>query len=99
MSRDRIDVELKRRLDFEKAWRSGTKIQCEIGVYGWHKPGGGLWRAAPDEIVSVKAPSAMLGQDLAVQKLVFSQDTNRGTITTLQLVNLEFYFGTGVQFP
>jgi len=97
MSRDRIDVELKRRIDFEKAWREGTQIQAEIVVYGWHKPGGGLWRAAPDEIVSVHSPSALLGQDLAVHKLIFSQDSARGTITTLSLLNLEYYLGSELQ--
>ena len=97
LSRSRIDLELKRRLEFEIAWRLGTQIQAEIGVYGWHKPEGGLWRAAPDELVYVHAPSAMVQQELAVQKLVFSQDVGRGTLTTLQLINKERYFGQEVQ--
>jgi prophage tail gpP-like protein len=94
----RLQQELKMRLDYEMAWRDVTKISAEIDVYGWHKPGGGLWQAAPDELVYVNSPSAMVSENLAVQAITFTQTNEGGTMTKLTCVNPAFYFGAGVQF-
>jgi prophage tail gpP-like protein len=96
-SNNNIDAELKRRLLYERAWRAGVQVQGEVGVYGWLKPGGGLWQPGPKELVYVHAPSAMVEESLAARKIVFSQDNARGTMTTIELVTKEFLTGGGVQ--
>jgi len=75
---------LQLRADNEAKWHDGTVIQVSITVQGWFRPDGlALW--APGEDVSVFSPSAMLDMILKIDKVIFSQDRNQGTLTVLQL--------------
>jgi prophage tail gpP-like protein len=84
---------IKDRVEFEIAWRDGTKITAEVTVQGWHKSNGRLWEAGPDELVDVHSPSCMVTESLAVRQVTFSQSNDQGTITTLGLVSPKFYGG------
>jgi prophage tail gpP-like protein len=77
--------EVDRRNETEATWGVGTYIEATIVVYGWFKPGThDLWR--PGEKVFVNSPMAMLNQDLSLRSVTFTQDSESGTRTTLDLV-------------
>jgi prophage tail gpP-like protein len=94
-SNSKIMEELKYRARYEIAWRLGTQIRAEIGVYGWFAPNGGLWQPLPinEQTVNVYSPMAMLNTPLAIQALTFSQDNEAGTMTTLELVDPGHFYG------
>jgi len=76
---------LQLRADHESKWSSGTLIRVTAVVQGWFTPDGlKLW--TPGDDVSVYSPSAMLDDVLVIEKVAFSQDRERGTLTTLDLV-------------
>jgi prophage tail gpP-like protein len=79
------ESELQLRATADRRWNEGTIIECTITLQGWkRRPGGTLWRAG--EVVHVKSPMAMLDQALKIQTLVYAQDVNSGTTTTMDLV-------------
>jgi prophage tail gpP-like protein len=95
LSTDNIQAELQRRMKYEKAWTVGTHIQGDVTVYGWIRPGGGLWKGGPDETIYCYAPSAMITQNLKAKGITYTQDSTRGTMTTLELVDESFYGNLG----
>jgi hypothetical protein len=47
-------------------------------------PGGGLWRAG--DLVAFMSPMTTLNMGLKIQNVTFTQDSQSGTLTTLELV-------------
>lgn len=91
------DVQI--RAQFEKAWRASTAIEAEVGVQGWFKPGGGdLWEAGPQEPVRLNTAMGMVNQLLLIQKVVFKQDDQQGTMTILTMVDPLSFNGAAAQF-
>ena len=54
---------------------------------GWHKPGGALWTPTDHVTVLSKSlfPSAAGAVQLGIQGVVYAQDSENGTTTTLHL--------------
>jgi prophage tail gpP-like protein len=78
-------AELYDRARNEAKWRKGTEISATITVQGWLCDGKNLW--TPGDNVMVRSPMAMLNQPLKIMCATFTQDRNRGTETTLDLVD------------
>lgn len=80
---------LVKRLDYENMWTDqNINIQAEIVVQGWLADDGKLWAAYNDTsefTVMVNSPMLMLQQELVINKVVFSQGSDEGTLTTLTL--------------
>jgi hypothetical protein len=83
--------ELCTRAQYEAQWHDGSVITATITVQGWLRPGKrDIWRVGDD--VAVYSPMALLrtGDDRAVtmkiQTATFTQDSQSGTLTTLDLV-------------
>lgn len=93
-----FEKELEIRAKYEMAWRDGTQVILDVGVYGWLKPTGGLWKCGPDKAVSVHAPMMMITEDLICREVTFKQDNQEGTMTVLKLVNQAAYNASGVAF-
>jgi prophage tail gpP-like protein len=87
----RTIAELQHRANFEKMWHDGSQIQANITVQGWLREGQTLWHEG--EQVHVYSPMAMLNEELAIQQVVFTQDNQRGTLTTLTCVLPEALLG------
>jgi prophage tail gpP-like protein len=68
----------------EAVWHEGDFLQAVVGLYGWRRASGGIWR--PRSTVHVRSPMAMLDQELSIQSVIFTQDSAGGTMTTLELV-------------
>ena len=68
----------------EAVWQQGDEVRVTITVQGWFAPNGNLWR--PGELVAVYSPMAMINMGLKIQNVTFTQDSNSGTLTTLDLV-------------
>ena len=62
----------------------GTMITVNVTVQGWRRDGTNLWRAGDD--VWVYSPMAMLNLVMSIQTVTFSQDSQNGTLTVLELV-------------
>jgi prophage tail gpP-like protein len=77
-------AELFKRAQAEKQWSEGTSLQCSITVQGWYTSNGNLWQAGDHYLVQSRM--AMLNQVLKAQTVTFTQDSNSGTLTTLDLV-------------
>ncbi|TXN27139.1 phage baseplate assembly protein [Methylobacterium sp. WL19] len=82
--------EAQLRTDWEAAALQSMALQLQITYQGWLKPGvGGLWE--PSDGVSVKSPMLFPTEsgteELKVAGYSYMQDTNAGTITTVDLVN------------
>jgi prophage tail gpP-like protein len=70
----------------EAKWHESTFIEATVVVQGWLRDGKKLWRAG-DEVL-VTSPMALLNnQQLKIAQATFTQDSNSGTLTTLELVN------------
>lgn len=76
--------EMKERVLYERQWREGTKINAVITVQGWLADGRELWR--PRQHVYVNSPMATLNLVMGIQSVTYTQDNQRGTETTLELV-------------
>jgi prophage tail gpP-like protein len=87
--------ELQTRAAHEAVWHEGTQWQVTVVVQGWMKPSGGLW--APGMLVYVRSPMAMIDFVMKVQTVTFTQDSNSGTQTTLDLVP-PFYLKDRAEF-
>jgi len=81
----KTQAELQDRAKNESVWHEYTDIRATITVQGWMMPGGGLWRAG--SLIAVKSPMAMLDMGLKIETATFTQDSNSGTLTTLELVS------------
>jgi prophage tail gpP-like protein len=77
--------ELQSRAANERKWNEGTRIDCTITVWGWLRKNGALWRAGDE--VTVQSPMLMLGPStvLKAETVTFTQSSDSGTETTLQL--------------
>jgi prophage tail gpP-like protein len=81
-------AELKDRVENEKLWNESTIVTATVTTQGWYRPdGGGIWRAG--SVVRVYSPMAMINASLAIQTATFTQDSQSGTLTTLELVRPE----------
>jgi prophage tail gpP-like protein len=70
----------------EAKWHESTFIEATVTVQGWLRDGKTLWKAG-DEVL-VTSPMALLNnQQLKIAQATFTQDSNSGTLTTLELVN------------
>lgn len=78
---------LKSRATTEQRWMDGDQITVTATVWGWLRPSGGLWMR--NQVVRVVSPMLIMdGKDeLRAKSVVFSQDNNTGTRTTLTLCN------------
>ncbi len=80
--------ELATNVNHEVVRSSWQKFTLSVTVVGWFKPDGSLWK--PTQNVSVYSPMAFPTQDgtypLAIQAVTWSQDSENGTETTLELV-------------
>jgi prophage tail gpP-like protein len=77
--------ELQRRAEFEARWHQGTEVTAQITVQGWLRPSqADLWRIG--STAQVTSPMLMLNDPLSIQNATFSQSSESGTITTLDLV-------------
>ena len=77
---------LSNRSATENKWLGEDQITVTVTVWGWNKPSGGLWQR--DQKVAVYSPMLMMnGDELEAKSVVFTQDNNTGTRTTLELCN------------
>ena len=77
-------AEVQERAKNEYIWHEGTVINANVTVQGWMMPGGGLWRAG--DLVAFISPMTTLNMGLKIQNVTFTQDSQSGTLTTLELV-------------
>ena len=77
-------AEIAQRAKNESVWHEGTVINVNVTVQGWMMPGGGLWRAG--DLVAFVSPMTTLNMGLKIQNVTFTQDSQSGTLTTLELV-------------
>jgi prophage tail gpP-like protein len=77
-------AEVQARVNNERVWHDDTEVQATITVQGWLYNQTRLW--TPGDHVFVRSPMAMLNQELAIQKVTFTQDNNNGTQTVLDMV-------------
>lgn len=77
--------DLKNRLEFERAVRTGDGLVADITVLGWHVAKNKLW--TPGEAVQVKSPSLYLDRKLYIKQVVHSKGQGP-TNSKLQLVPL-----------
>lgn len=77
---------LQGRAGTEGQWQGGDQITVIVTVYGWLRPSGGLWYR--DQDVSVTSPMLIMkGTVLQAKSVTFTQDSQTGTTTTLELCN------------
>jgi|SRR5215472_5785434 len=70
----------------QEDWKRNLEsIQLFITVQGWLKPSGGLWEIMMQ--VYVRSPMLIMDQSLLCKTVTFTQDSQSGTRTTLELVN------------
>lgn len=88
-------AELATRAENERRWNEGTRIECNITVYGWLRKDGSLWRAGDE--VTVYSPMIMLGRGtrLKIETCTFTQSSESGTETTLMLRDPYYLGSTG----
>ena len=84
--------ELQQRADMETRKQASTMLNVSIVVAGWTKPNGELWKSG--EFLTVKSPMLFPNESglmrLAVQQVTFTQDSESGTTSTLNLVLPQF---------
>jgi prophage tail gpP-like protein len=78
--------DLKKFVDMESGWRAAVTIEATITVQGWLTGGksGDLWREG--DFVKVQSPMAALNQKLWIKAVTFTQDSEAGTRTQLELL-------------
>jgi prophage tail gpP-like protein len=78
-------AEVAKRAATEAKWTNGTYVTAVITVQGWLRGGIVLW--TPGENVIVTSPMAMLfGEKMTINSVTFTQDSEGGTNTQLELV-------------
>ncbi|PWT74310.1 MAG: hypothetical protein C5B60_06870 [Chloroflexi bacterium] len=86
------EEQLKCHCENEAMWADLDHLQATITVQGWQpggpgeggEEGGDLWKAG--STVKVKSPMAGLDHELAIQSVTYTQDNQRGSLTTLLCV-------------
>jgi prophage tail gpP-like protein len=74
----------QKRANMESRARGDETFQVTIVVQGWLKTGGGgLWR--PGEKAHVKSPMLICDEDLDITTVTFTQDSKKGSLTTIEL--------------
>jgi prophage tail gpP-like protein len=77
--------ELMARAHHEDIFDWGTYITANVTVQGWLRGGTALWM--PGDKVTVWSPMApFLGTELKIRTATFTQDSESGTVTLLELV-------------
>lgn len=77
-------AEVCNRARYESIWTNSTEITATVVVQGWLRDGEDLWE--PGDNVHVYSPMAMLDMPMKIQTATFTQDSNSGTLTTLDIV-------------
>jgi prophage tail gpP-like protein len=78
-------AEVAKRAATEAKWTNGTYVTAVITVQGWLRGGIALW--TPGDNVIVTSPMAMLfGEKMTINCATFTQDSEGGTNTQLELV-------------
>ncbi|WP_028164127.1 phage baseplate assembly protein [Bradyrhizobium elkanii] len=80
----KTQAEVCNRARYEAIWHNGTNVTATITVYGWLRDEQALW--APGDDVHVYSPMAMLDMPMKIQRVTFTQDSQSGTQTKLDLV-------------
>lgn len=89
---------LKGRSTSESQFQESDKITVIVTLYGWQRPGGGLWRV--NQTVSVYSEMLMMrGDSLKLKSVTFTQDNRSGTRTTLDLRSLNNFGDGGPSVP
>ncbi len=70
---------------------AGYSMQATLVVRGFRDTGGNLWK--PGNIVFVHSSFLKLDADMVIVEAIFSQDNDRGTITTLTVMDPRSFFG------
>lgn len=78
---DKDDATTRSQTEAEK--RGDETFQVTIVVQGWLRPSGGLWQ--PGQKVHVKSPMLIVDEELDLNTATFTQDSKKGTLTTLEL--------------
>ncbi len=82
------DSEMAAHANYLRAIDTWLQVQATITVQGWKRPDGNLWNVT--ENVSVKAPSLFPNADgtqtLGIQSVRYTQDSENGTLTTLECI-------------
>jgi prophage tail gpP-like protein len=74
------------RVKNEGQWSQSDQITVVATVQGWLRPSGGLWFR--NQTVSVTSPMLIMNKEpLIVKTVTFTQDSQTGTRTTLELCN------------
>jgi len=76
---------LQDRVTHENNINDSNLIYVYITVVGWQRPSGGLW--APGDEVLVYSPMLIMQRPLMIKSVTYSQDSNGGTKSVLELVN------------
>lgn len=80
--------DMQQRANYEAARCLWPVVQCTIVVQGWKRSDGKLWDVTDN--VSVYSPMLFPNEDgrmtLGIQSVVYAQDSENGTTTTLELV-------------
>lgn len=76
---------VKARAKWQSQRDSGWSVQATIVASGWRDSGGTIWD--PEKLVFVECPRLKISQMMAIRKVRFLQNTDQGTISTLELVD------------
>ncbi len=94
--------ELQARANIEAARSAWPSVDCSVMVVGWLRPDGKLWDVT--DKISVKSPMLFPNETgfltLGVRSVVYGQDSENGTTTTLEMTRPELLTKTpftGVQ--
>lgn len=78
---------LKGRTGADRDWQSEDQVTVYATVQGWLRPSGGLWQR--NQVVRVVSPMLVMKGEIpfTAKSVVFTQDNQSGTRTTLELCN------------
>ena len=81
--------QLMQRARIEDNVGDALSIVVTLTMLGWQKDGGGLWW--PLDIVYVHSPMLIMDRPLILRQVIFTQDDETGTRSTIELVNPTAY--------
>jgi prophage tail gpP-like protein len=76
---------VKSRAKWQSLRNAGWSTQVTIVARGWRDGGGALWD--PEKLVFVESQRLKISQMMAIKKVRFLQNTEQGTISTMELVD------------
>ncbi len=82
----------RKRAKNRKDRAAGNALKAEIVVQGFHDDSGQLWE--PGNLVWTESPFLDIAQDMLIESVDYNQ-SNRGSLTTLNLVDPRAYGGEG----